>query len=123
MLNVLKKSLVALLITTSFASQAGVGLTYRAVVNMAKGDFLVAPLTGGAAAVAITYGLEAFQAGAFGVSTFLLILEENDLIESSDRVALENADKASQEAYMEIVLNKDLSENEKLEMLSALEAE
>ena len=64
--------------------------------------------------------LDAYYAGEFGIATLLLILEENDVMMSSDRMALENADKATQDAYMEIVFSEELSESEKAEALSNL---
>ncbi len=123
MKNSLKKLIVATMLTLSMFAHAGVGLSAKAVVNLAKGDFIAAAIGGGLGAASLIGGINRIQNGKVGWGVFFTVLAEKDLISEADHALLSDADVATQEAFIEIVSSEDLSEMEKAELLAELELE
>lgn len=121
MKNSLKKLIVAGMLALSMMAHAGVGLSAKAVINMAKGDFVAAAIGGGLGAASLIGGINRIQSGRVGWGVFFTVLAEKDLITAEDSELLANADVATQEAFIQIITNEELSEMEKAEMLAELE--
>ncbi len=120
----MKKSLLSLAMISMFylstnIANAGVGLTSRAVKNLADGNVLASAIGGGLGAASIVHGVRLVQSGRVGWGVFFLVLAENDVISSDDVQALEGLDVSSKEAFLEII-SSDESEEAKAEMLAAL---
>lgn len=123
MKNSLKKLLVVTMLTLSMFAQAGVGLSAKAVVNLAKGDYVAAAIGGGLGALSLTSGIKKIQNGKVGWGVFFTVLADKELISGADHALLSDADVATQEAFIEIVSSEELSEMEKAELLAELELE
>lgn len=117
----IKKLIVTAMLTLSMFAHAGVGLSAKAVVNMAKGDFLAAAIGGGLGAASLVGGINRIQNGRVGWGVFFTVLAEKDLITETDSELLSNADVATQEAFISIITDEELGEMEKAELLAELE--
>jgi hypothetical protein len=120
----MKKSLLTLAITSmmflsAYNANAGVGLSTRAVKNLADGHVLASAIGGGLGAASIVHGVRLVQSGRVGWGVFFLVLAENEVISSDDVQALEGLDVSSKEAFLEIISSEE-SEEAKAEMLAAL---
>ena len=119
MKNTFKSLALAALMTVGLNAYAGAGLAVGSIVNLASGNFLVSAIGGGLGTASILHGVRLVQNGKMGWGVFFLILEEKEVINSSDVEVLAGADVATKEAFLEII-SSEISAEQKEAELAAL---
>lgn len=118
----MRKVLLLLALVVTFTSgfnnkaHAGIGLSAKAVVNLANGDFLASAIGAGLGVASVSYGLKLVNTGKIGWGVFFLVLEEQNVIMSEDKEALTNADVSTKEAFAEIISSKKSEEEKQAEL-------
>jgi hypothetical protein len=119
MKNAFKSLALAALMTVGLNAYAGAGLAIGSIANLAQGSFLASALGGGLGAASILHGVRLVQNGKMGWGVFFLILQEKEVITSTDVEVLDGADVATKEAFLEII-SSEISAKEKEVQLAAL---
>lgn len=116
----MKKFIVGLMLVFSMGANAGMGLSAVGVYNMARNvpysDLVV---LGGFSTM--MGSIVSFNTGKPLIGLILAVLSEKELITTEDYDLINNADVATQEAFISIVTNEELSEDEKVELLAELQ--
>ena len=113
-------ALAGLLSVSVNQATAGVGLGSGAIANLAQGRFLWAAAGGALTYLSVNHGINLIQSGRIGWGVFFIILQDNDLIGAEDVELLNSVEVSTKEAFLEIISNKEMSAEEKEELLSEL---
>lgn len=114
MKRAMKSLACALLVAMSVnTASAGVGFAYGTVRNiMDRGNMLLTTAGAGAAVFSVYAGVNLVRYGVWGWGSFLILLNENDVISVEGMEALQELEVSQKEAIVEI-LGSDLTREEK----------
>ena len=121
MKKIINVLVLSLMLTASYSASAGIGLSARAVARLGNLQILRAAVSGSLAGLSLHAAMKRLQAGKVGWGTFFLVLADEGIISDTEYELLANADIATQEAFIEIISSEELSEEEKIELLSEID--
>jgi|1048.fasta_scaffold160550_1 hypothetical protein len=102
-------------------AQAGVGLSLAGIYALSYGDFIHGSVFTGLGVGSIATGVHRMQNGRYGWGTFFLVLEEQNIVLSEqDKEILSSQDVSLIHTISEVMSDKEMSEEDKKEVLSEI---